>query len=169
MGTRRTETREKENLIPPWHLLDIHLTGAHKVKAVLFLDILCMSLPVVNTSNHMFYTHESVSFYFCLHIFFVVKNKTISIFSGLYNLRGLFNANVILLEEQQWFYLTHSWEDKGVHTFPKGICPKVNMIARLEFELVYYHSAGQCFNNDTTRTPPCRSESMSTSSFTDWL
>ena len=26
-------------------------------------------------------------------------------------------------------YLTHSWEDKGVHTFPKGICPKVNVIA----------------------------------------
>ena len=24
---------------------------------------------------------------------------------------------------------------KGVHAFPKGICPKVNIIAHLEFEL----------------------------------
>ena len=28
-------------------------------------------------------------------------------------------------------------EDKGVHTFPKGIYPKVNVIARSEFEHVY--------------------------------
>ena len=33
----------------------------------------------------------------------------------------LFNAKAILLEEQLWNYLTHSWKDKGVHTFPKGI------------------------------------------------
>ena len=27
---------------------------------------------------------------------------------------------------------------KGVHPFPKGISPKVNVIARQEFELAYY-------------------------------
>ena len=27
--------------------------------------------------------------------------------------------------------------DKGVHAFPKGINPKVNVIGRLEFELAY--------------------------------
>ena len=27
--------------------------------------------------------------------------------------------------------------DTGVHTFPKGISPKVNVIARLKFELAY--------------------------------
>ena len=48
------------------------------------------------------------------------------------------NAKAIPLEEQSWYYLTHSWEDKGVHTFPKGICLKVNIIARLEYELTYY-------------------------------
>ena len=37
--------------------------------------------------------------------------------------------------------LTHSWEEKGVHIFPKGIWPKVNVIARLEYELAYYNSA----------------------------
>ena len=58
------------------------------------------------------------------------------------------------LEEQWWYYLTHSWEDKRVHTFPKGICPKVNVIARLEYELAYYDSAVHRFNHYTTRTPP---------------
>ena len=66
----------------------------------------------------------------------------------------LFNAKAILLEEQYWYYLTHSWEDKGVHTFPKGIWPKVNVIARLEYELAYYDSAVNRFNHYTTRTPP---------------
>ena len=61
----------------------------------------------------------------------------------------LFNAKAILLEEQLWYYLTHSWEDKGVHTFPKGICPKVNVIARLEYELAYYDSAVHRFNHYT--------------------
>ena len=47
-----------------------------------------------------------------------------------------------------------SWEDKGVHAFPKGICPKVNVIVRLEYRLTYYDSAVHCFNHYTTRTPP---------------
>ena len=58
----------------------------------------------------------------------------------------------------KWFYLTHAWEDKGVHTFPKGICPKVNVIARLENELAYYNSTVHRFNNYTTRTPVWTSE-----------
>ena len=52
-----------------------------------------------------------------------------------------------------YFFLIHNWEDKGVHTFPKGICLKVNIIARLEFELAYYDSAVHRFNHYTTRTP----------------
>ena len=51
-------------------------------------------------------------------------------------------------------YLTHSWEDKGVYTFPKGICPKGNVIERLEFELAYYDSAVHRFNHYTTMTSP---------------
>ena len=68
-------------------------------------------------------------------------------FNGISTLFRLFNAKAILLEEQYWYYLTHSWEDKGVHTFPKGICPKVNVIARLEYELAYYDSAVHRFNH----------------------
>ena len=41
----------------------------------------------------------------------------------------------------------------GVHTFTKGICMKVKVIARLEYELAYDDSAVQHFNHDTTRTP----------------
>ena len=44
------------------------------------------------------------------------------------NLRRLFKAKAILLEAQQWCYLTHSLEDKKAHTFPKDICPKGNVI-----------------------------------------
>ena len=61
-------------------------------------------------------------------------------------------AKAILLEEQWWYYLTHSWEDKGVHTFPKGICPKVDVIARLEYKLAYYDSAVHRFNQYITWT-----------------
>ena len=78
----------------------------------------------------------------------------VSLFNGISTLFRLFNAKAILLEKQQWYYLTHSWEDKGVHTFPKGICPKVNVIARLEYELAYYDSAVHRFNDYTTRIPP---------------
>ena len=76
----------------------------------------------------------------------------VSLFNGISTLFRLFNAKAILQEEQ--YYLTHSWEDKGVHTFSKGICPKVNIIARLENELAYYDSAVHRFNHYTTRTPP---------------
>ena len=75
-------------------------------------------------------------------------------FKGISTLFSLFNAKAILLEEQYWYYLTHSWEDKGVNIFPKGICPKVNVRARLEYELVYYDSTIHRFNHYTTRTPP---------------
>ena len=44
----------------------------------------------------------------------------------------------------------------GFIPFSKGICPKVNAIARLEYELTYYDSAVHHFNHYTTRTPPTR-------------
>ena len=45
-----------------------------------------------------------------------------------------------------------------VHTFPKGICPKVNVIVRLEYELAYNDSAVHRFNHFTTRTIPFRNK-----------
>ena len=43
-----------------------------------------------------------------------------------YQLPRLFNPEAIFAEEQQWYYLTHSWEDKGFHIFPKGICQNLS-------------------------------------------
>ena len=40
-------------------------------------------------------------------------------------------------------------EVKRVHTFPKGICPKVNVLAQLEVELAVH-----CFNHYPTKTTP---------------
>ena len=48
----------------------------------------------------------------------------------------LLNAKAILVEEQKWYCLSKSKEDKAVHTIPKSL--KVNVMARLEFELAYY-------------------------------
>ena len=90
----------------------------------------------------------------------------VSLFNGISTLFRLFNAKAILLEEQ--YYLTHSWEDKGVHTFPKDICPKVNIIAGLENELVYYDSAVHRFNHYTTRTPPWRRRNCITIGSKNW-
>ena len=42
---------------------------------------------------------------------------------------------------------------RRIHTFPKIICPKVNVIARLEFELAYYDSSVHRFYDYITRTP----------------
>ena len=70
------------------------------------------------------------------------------------NIHRIFNAKANLWEEQQQSNLTHNGEDKEAHTFPKGICSKVNVIAQLEFELTYYDFAVQCFNHYNTRTLP---------------
>ena len=43
------------------------------------------------------------------------------------NLPGLSNTDAILLKEDLWYYLIHSWESKVVHTFLSGISPKMNV------------------------------------------
>ena len=56
--------------------------------------------------------------------------------------------------------LSYCWVDKEFHTFPKGIFSKVNVIARLEYELIYYDSTVHRFNHYTTMTPPSRRLSL---------
>ena len=87
----------------------------------------------------------------CVHAVFIYMCESLVWFL-LFN--GIFNTRAIITEEQKWYCLTHSWEDKGVHTFPKGICSKVNIIARLGYELTYYESADQCFMHYTTKPLP---------------
>ena len=53
-----------------------------------------------------------------------------------------------------------SWEDKKVPIFAEGICPKVNLIARLEFEHAYYDVAVARFNHYATGIPQLKSCSI---------
>ena len=45
-------------------------------------------------------------------------------------------------------------EDKEFPPFPNVFSPKINVIARLEYELAHYNYADYGFNNYTTMTPP---------------
>ena len=44
----------------------------------------------------------------------------------------------------------YTWRNKEVHTFPKDISPKMNVIERLEFELSYYDAAVHHVSHYTT-------------------
>ena len=45
-----------------------------------------------------------------------------------------------------WHYLTVSWRDKGVHSFPKGISPKVAVTDRLEFKPTALNFKSKLYN-----------------------
>ena len=53
-------------------------------------------------------------------------------------------------------------EDKVFHSFPNGISPKVNVIARLEFELAYYVVTVQHFSHYTMKTSSIKNEILTT-------
>ena len=69
------------------------------------------------------------------------------------NLHGLFNAKATLVDNKQWYYLTHNWGDKGIQTFPKGISLKVTVIVQLEIKLTYFEATVQHFSHYTMETP----------------
>ena len=70
------------------------------------------------------------------------------------NLGGLFNGKTILVEKQYYYYLIHGWEDNGVLTFLKGISPKLNVIAWLQFERTYFEMSVQYFSHDAMGNSP---------------
>ena len=49
------------------------------------------------------------------------------------------NNKGIYVEEQCWYYLTHTKGEEGVYIRLKGISSKVNVIERFKFELAYYN------------------------------
>ena len=69
------------------------------------------------------------------------------------NVRGLFKTKFLLVQETKWQYLINGWEDKKIHTFPVGINPKVNVIARLDFELAFYGAAFIHISHCAIETP----------------
>ena len=107
------------------------------------------------------YIYISIIFSWCPKTLGVEYSNIVCLFS-LFNVTSIFGGylKAILPEEQYWYYLTHSWEDKGVHTFPKGICPKVNVTAWLEYEFAYYDSPVHRFNHYATKTPTSYIEYM---------
>ena len=71
-------------------------------------------------------------------------------FLGISPFRGLSDIKAIFGEEKQWYYLTpaHNWRGGNwIHTFPKSISPKTNVMARLEFELAYFEATVQHFSH----------------------
>ena len=67
----------------------------------------------------------------------------VSLFNGILTLMGHLIPKPSLYKKQLWYYLTHSWKDKGVNTFPKSISLKVNEMARIEFELADFGSTAK--------------------------
>ena len=43
-----------------------------------------------------------------------------------------------LVDKLWWYYLSHTYSDNWLNTFLKSICPKVNVIAGIEFELGFF-------------------------------
>ena len=54
----------------------------------------------------------------------------------------LFNAKAILVDKSK-VVIPFNWKDKRVHAFHEGISSKVNVIARIEFELAFFEVAFQ--------------------------
>ena len=44
--------------------------------------------------------------------------------------------------------------DKEIHSFSNGLCPKVNVMAQMKYELAYYDIAVQYVSHSTTGPPP---------------
>ena len=141
MTTKVSNNREQKNLFLLWPMIILlnNLNNTHSKFYHLWSVF----------DNHL-HTQSYFIWFICLFV------------SWHINLLGLLNDKFILQEEQKWYYLTHRWEDNGVHTFPNSICPKVNVIAWLEFELTYYDSTVQHFNHYATGTPPWRYEAVHT-------
>ena len=82
------------------------------------------------------------------YIYFLIINKcnycTVSLFNGISTFLGYSMPKPSFEKNRR--------KDKGLHTFPKSICRKVNVVKWLEFELAYYDSTGRRFNHYTTRT-----------------
>ena len=80
----------------------------------------------------------------------------VSLFNGISTFMGYLQLFYFTIseEKQQWYFLTHSWKDKGFHNIPKGIRPKVNIIAQLEFELAYYDVTMQHISYYKIETTP---------------
>ena len=89
-----------------------------------------------------------------------MKNKWIHAFPKGISAKSKANSFIqdlvlfgFFVEDQQLYYLTHSWRNKGVHAFPKSISPKVNIIVQLEFKLTHNDVTVQHVWHEATGNP----------------
>ena len=97
------------------------------------LDILCFTL-------YMSFLHLSLSLVF--------------LFNGISTFVGYLMTKLFSSKNSSGTILPITGRIRGFIPFPKGICPKVNVTARLEYERAYYDSAVHRFNHYTTTTTP---------------
>ena len=102
----------------------------------------------IQIPHHIFVNSSKFCYLICL----------VSLFNGISTFMGNSMPKLFFLEDQQWYYLNHSWVgvwNKGVHTFSKHISLKVNLIPWLEIELSYFGAEVQHFHYYYTTTTPC--------------
>ena len=124
--------------------------GTYKFNVLTWLEllILCMIfLPLL-----IFLKRSYSTFYYKGH-FHILIQRRFGFFDGISTLVGYSMRNSSFWKKKSHYHFAHSWEDNKVYSFPKGICPKVNVIALLRFELVYYDSVVHRFNH-YTKMPP---------------
>ena len=114
-----------------------------------FFLLLCLSFQENRPSMSNYLFHFFLSF-----LIYSVISFFLSFFNGISTFVGYLIPTPSFQKNSSETNITQSSEDKGVPTFPKSICQKVNVIARLEFELAWYDFAVQRFNHHTRRTTP---------------
>ena len=146
-GDRKTQTW---NI--PWHLVDAHLTGAHKFKTVIFPTNRRLINLIV-----LLYIHESISFQFCLHIFFVrkiVTNLTTGIFLRILETRTcLFKKKWIRLYSSNYSNSYNWWNHLESLSTPQQISQETKSCAPGDAEMVrlfiteFYYDVKSTFPN----------------------
>ena len=79
--------------------------------------LVCLKYPSEHNSLHQ-------GLYYIVYLWYCIDFYLISLFNGISTFVGYFNTKAILVEEQQWYYLTCSWENKRVIPFPKVLLKK---------------------------------------------
>ena len=89
----------------------------------------------------------------------MITNKThlkqdfrLFVFNGISTIMSYLMPNPHMEKYSNDGNSTYTREEKGIHTFPRSICLKVNVIERLKFELVFYDDAVQHVNHYTTES-----------------
>ena len=131
-------------LIPISHLLARSFLKKRKKKENLQVNIKQTTLNPNTYSQRSLHVEQSLT---KENVFQDILSLHFLGFLWHFKCHGLFTAKVILEEEQQCYYLTYIWVKS-----PRGISPTVNVIAQLEFELVYLDVVVQQASHNATGT-----------------